>query len=86
MWTNTYPPRDPAGSTVNNMAKDNDDNLTKDFVDSDKTVLSPGAALAAKRKQYTKNCEVCGKSFVGNIRKKTCSDKCRKIKSRLNKM
>jgi len=65
------------------MAKDVNDKLTKDFVDSDKTILSAGAALAAKRKITEKKCVMCGNSFTGTSRKTTCSDKCRKAKSRV---
>jgi len=43
---------------------------------------SPGAALASYRKLHKKVCPVCDNEFEGIINKKTCSDKCRQIKSR----
>ena len=67
------------------MAKDKSDKNTKDFVDDDKSILSAGAALAAKRVTVKKKCEVCGKSFVGLPIKLTCSVKCRTRKSRSEK-
>jgi len=44
--------------------------------------VSAGAALAKKRRTYLKICEVCGTEFEGIATKKTCSDTCRKKKSR----
>jgi hypothetical protein len=59
------------------MAKDVNDKSTLDLVDGDKTILSAGAALAAKRKIYNKLCPVCVKEFQGTARAKFCSNKCK---------
>lgn len=44
--------------------------------------VSAGAQLAAKRKRYTKECAACGQEFEGTATAVTCSDRCRKRKSR----
>lgn len=47
--------------------------------------VSAGAQLAAQRKRYKKECVVCGQEFEGTATAVTCSDRCRKRKSRNGK-
>jgi hypothetical protein len=47
--------------------------------------VSAGAQLAAQRKKYIKECVVCGQEFEGTFTAVTCSDRCRKRKSRNGK-
>lgn len=67
------------------MARDRNDKTTGDLYSDDRSVLSAGAALAAMRKLHKKECVVCGSRFEGIKQKATCSDRCRKTKSRLEK-
>ncbi len=59
------------------MAKDKYERSTKDIFEGDKTALSAGAALAAKRKIVTHTCPVCGEDFEGTLRAKFCSNRCK---------
>ena len=47
--------------------------------------ISAGALLSARRKRYLKECAVCGTKFEGTATAVTCSDRCRKRKSRNSK-
>ena len=77
------------------MAKDHNDGDTQDWLADAQTknaeaaatkdaAAAPltGAALAAKRRIHQKACEVCGNYFSGIAKRLTCSDACRKRKSR----
>lgn len=66
------------------MAIDKKDKHTADFVQEDRTIYNAGQALQLKRARVTKNCEICDDEFVGYTNRLTCSDKCRKTKSRIN--
>ncbi len=44
--------------------------------------LTPGAALAAQRRQVPHICPVCGTTFVAILIAKTCSNRCKQVLKR----
>lgn len=65
------------------MAIDHRDNSTADIFKNDNSILSLGAALAARRQIHNKNCLVCRDKFKAIATAKYCSNRCRQQAKRM---
>lgn len=65
------------------MAIDSRDNSTTDIFSNDQSILSLGAALAARRQIHSKICLVCDVKFKAIATAKYCSNRCRQQAKRM---
>ena len=65
------------------MAKDGRDKTTGDIFSRDSSILTLGAALAARRQIHNKVCLICGEKFKAIATAKYCSNRCRQQAKRM---
>lgn len=65
------------------MAVDNRDKSTTDIFSDDTSILSLGAALAARRQIHQKKCLICKVKFKAIATAKYCSNRCRQQAKRM---